>query len=108
MGQDTDIAIIGMAVNCPGANNLAKFWDNLVNGVKSIQFLAQEELEVSSFWQNEKSDPAFVSAGSIIEHHDKFDASFFGISPSEAEVMDPQQRLFLECAWEAMENWGMI
>jgi acyl transferase domain-containing protein len=100
-----DIAIIGMAGRFPGAKNIAEFWQNLKNGVESISFFSAEQLGslgIDSLLNN----PNYVRAGGVLEGIDMFDASFFGVSAREAEILDPQQRLFLECAWEALEDAG--
>ena len=99
-----DIAIIGMSGRFPQAPNLEKFWENLANGVESISFFSDEEIARidPSFVNN----PAYVKAGGVLEGVRQFDASFFHISPFEAQIMDPQQRFFLECSWEALENAG--
>jgi amino acid adenylation domain-containing protein len=101
-----DIAIIGMAIRCPGAAGLSEYWDNLVNARESISFFAADEIEPSAFLPTDPADPAFVPAAGIVPGHDLFDAPFFGISKGEAEAMDPQHRVFLECVWEAMEDSG--
>jgi acyl transferase domain-containing protein len=101
-----EIAIIGMAGRFPGAGNIDEFWTNLRNGIESISFFKQQELEFSVFNSAEARDPNYVKAGGVIENVELFDAAFFGFNPREAEIMDPQQRIFLECAWEALENAG--
>src|SRR5262249_54387614 len=95
------LAIIGMAGRFPGAKNVDQFWKNLCDGVESITFFTEDQLDKSLI-----DNPNYVRAASILEDIDLFDASFFGYSPREAEMMDPQHRLFLECAWEALENAG--
>lgn len=100
------IAVIGMAGRFPGANNIDQFWQNLCNGVESIAFFTDEELVASGTESALLSDPNYVKAGAVLENIEMFDAGFFGFPPREAEVMDPQHRLFLECAWEALENAG--
>jgi acyl transferase domain-containing protein len=102
----SEIAVIGMSCRFPGANTIEKFWQNLCNGVDSITFLKDEELEPSGVDPAKYTDPNYIKAASIIEDADKFDASFFGFTPREAEVMDPQHRLLLECSWEAIEQAG--
>jgi amino acid adenylation domain-containing protein len=102
----TDIAIIGMAIRCPGAADLDEFWRNLCGGVESISTFAPDELEESTFLPVDRTDPRFVPAGGVLDGADLFDAPFFGVSKAEAELMDPQHRLFLECAWTAMEDSG--
>jgi acyl transferase domain-containing protein/SAM-dependent methyltransferase len=100
------IAIIGMAGRFPGAKNVAQFWQNLCNGVESISFFSDAELLASGVDPVDLRDPSYVKAGFILDDIEMFDAAFFGYSPREAEVIDPQQRIFLECAWEALENAG--
>ena len=103
--NDTRIAIIGMSGRFPGADNIDQFWENLKKGVDALQHFSDEELReyVAPELLN---DPNFVKAGYILEDVDQFDANFFNIAHREAEYIDPQQRLFLECAWEALENSG--
>jgi phthiocerol/phenolphthiocerol synthesis type-I polyketide synthase E len=101
------IAIIGMSGRFPGANTIDKLWQNLVGGVETISRFREEELEFSIGSEAEKAQgQKFVRARSILENVDLFDAAFFGINPREAEVMDPQHRLLLECAWESLETAG--
>ena len=102
----SEIAIIGMAGRFPGAPNLDIFWRNLRDGVESIAFLTSEELELSGVDPVPVSDPQYVKAASVLDDVELFDAAFFGYTPREAEIMDPQQRVFLECAWEALERAG--
>src|SRR6185369_12184440 len=102
----SEIAIIGMACRFPGARDADQLWDNLCQGVESVTFLGDGELEPSSFGAPPPDDPAFVRAAACLEDADLFDAAFFGFSPREAEVIDPQQRLFLECSWQALERAG--
>src|SRR5262249_44295003 len=102
----SEIAIIGMSCRFPGAKNPEEFWSNLRDGVESISFLSDEELEPSNIDPADFHAPNYVKAAPVLEGVDLFDAKFFGFSPREAEVMDPQHRLFLECAWEALEDAG--
>ncbi len=96
------VAIIGMALRVPGANDPQQFWDNLANGVESISRFQHEELyDPENFGK-----PGYVPAKGLISGVDLFDAAFFGILPKDAKIMDPQQRIFLELAWEAMERAG--
>ncbi|MCP5108055.1 MAG: SDR family oxidoreductase, partial [bacterium] len=100
-----EIAIIGMSGRFPGANNVDEFWENLKNGVNSIRFFTQEELwEKSSVDPESIKAPNFVPAKGIIENVEAFDALFFGYSPIEAELLDPQIRVFYEICWEALED----
>ncbi|MFN6559107.1 MAG: SDR family NAD(P)-dependent oxidoreductase [Nostoc sp. ChiSLP01] len=101
-----EIAIIGMAGRFPGANKLDIFWENLRNGVESISFFTDEELISTGVDPSLLNEPNYVKASGILENIDLFDAAFFGFSPREAEITDPQHRLFLECVWEALENAG--
>ena len=101
-----DIAIIGMACRVPGAKNIDEFWHNLRNGVESIKFFADIELQNAGIDPTVLAKPNYVKAAPILEDIEYFDAAFFGFSPREAEVIDPQNRLFLESAWEALENAG--
>src|ERR1051325_4102068 len=98
------IAVIGMSGRFPGAKTIEEYWLNLRNGVESVSFFSDEELKVSGVDPALLSHPNYVKAKAIIEDFDWFDAEFFGLNPREAELTDPQQRLFLECAWEALEN----
>lgn len=102
----TDIAIIGLACRLPGADGPEQLWRNLREGVESISFLTEEELRQAGVPPAVSSAPNYVRAHGVLEGSDLFDAGFFGYAPREAEVIDPQQRLFLECAWEALENAG--
>jgi len=100
------IAVIGTAGRFPGAKNVTQFWQNLCDGVESISFFNDEELVAQGVDSACLSDPNYVKAGFVLEDIEMFDAPFFGYSPREAEILDPQQRVFLECAWEALENAG--
>ncbi|MDB6016434.1 MAG: Amino acid adenylation domain protein, partial [Pedosphaera sp.] len=96
-----------MSGRFPGAKDVAAFWENLKNGVETISRFKNEELEFSNASEAARSQGSkFVNARAILEGADLFDAGFFGVYPREAEVMDPQHRLFLECAWEAVESAG--
>jgi acyl transferase domain-containing protein len=108
MSAETDflaqsIAVVGMAGRFPGAPNLDAFWDNLKNGVESITRFSPEELDAPSELLH---DPRYVRARAILPDVDLFDADFFGIHPREAEYTDPQHRLLLETAWQALESAG--
>ena len=101
-----DIAIIGIACRFPGAANLNQFWDNLISGVELISRFSEEELLAAGVEARLVGDPHYVKAAPILPDYDGFDAAFFGYAPREARLMDPQQRLFLEVAWEALEDAG--
>ena len=100
------VAIIGMAGRFPGAANIEEFWRNLCAGTESISFFTEEELKAAGEAPSVLSDPLYVKARGILEDVELFDASFFGFFPREAQQMDPQHRLFLEAAWEAIEDAG--
>ncbi|HEV7376651.1 MAG TPA: SDR family NAD(P)-dependent oxidoreductase [Pyrinomonadaceae bacterium] len=101
-----DIAIVGMSGRFPGARNINEFWRNLRDGVESITFFTDEELRATGIEAETLSDPGYIKAAGTLDGLELFDASFFGFNPREAEVLDPQQRIFLECAWESLENAG--
>ncbi|MCB1228974.1 MAG: amino acid adenylation domain-containing protein [Verrucomicrobiae bacterium] len=100
--DDDAVAIIGISLRVPGANDPDQFWENLAGGVESLSRFEREE--IPEFEDYDK--PGFVPVKGIIDDVDKFDAAFFGILPKDAKIMDPQQRIFLELAWEAMERAG--
>lgn len=101
--SDNDaVAVIGVALRVPGANDPDTFWRNLVDGVESISHFRREEIE----YPEEFGKPGYVASKGLVDDIDKFDANFFGILPKDAKIMDPQQRVFLELAWEAMERSG--
>jgi len=102
----SSVAIIGMAGRFPSARNVAEFWSNLRNGVESISFFTEAELAEAGTAPAVYLRSNFVRAGGVLDGVDLFAASFFGYSPREAEIIDPQHRLFLEVAWEALENAG--
>lgn len=100
-------AIIGMAIRFPGAKTPDELWRNLCDGLESITFFDDDRLDASV--SNElKRNPAYVKARGVIEDADKFDASFFNISPREAQIMDPQARVFLELSAAALEDAGYV
>ena len=100
------IAIVGMAGRFPGAANLRQHWDNLRAGVESITFFTDEELAAAGVDAGLLRNPRYVRARGVLQGAELFDAVFFGLSPREAEIMDPQHRVFLETAWEALESAG--
>lgn len=102
----SDVAIIGMACRVPGARNLAEFWQNLCAGRESLSFFSAQELVSAGIDPVLLAARNYVKAGAVLEDIDLFDAAFFGLTPREAESMDPQHRIFLECAWEALEHAG--
>ncbi|MBD2775779.1 type I polyketide synthase [Iningainema tapete] len=106
LNAQDEIAIIGMAGRFPGAKNVDSFWQNIQDCVESISFFTDEELVSAGIESTVFKDPLYVRAGSVIKDIELFDASFFGFSPREAEITDPQHRLFIECVWSALENAG--
>ncbi|MEO1395707.1 MAG: beta-ketoacyl synthase N-terminal-like domain-containing protein [Cyanobacteria bacterium J06634_5] len=100
------IAIVGMAGRFPGADNLDEFWDLLKQGKSGIQMLSDDELLAAGVPESTFNQPNYVRAYASFPNPTGFDAPFFGYSPREAELIDPQHRVFLECAWSALENSG--
>ena len=100
------VAIIGMTCRFPGASNLEEYWQNLRDGVESITFFSEEELTIAGVEAEDLENPAYVKAKPILKGVELFDAPFFKFSAREAEVLDPQHRALLECAWEALEGAG--
>lgn len=100
------IAVIGMAGRFPGARSVDQFWDNLQRGVESISVFSDDEQRAAGVPDALLADPRFVKAAGVLDDIELFDAEFFGFTPREAEIMDPQHRVFLECAWEALESAG--
>ena len=101
-----EVAVIGMAGRFPGARNIQQFWNNLKGGAESIAFFSDRQLEGAGVDMERVSDTHYIKAASILEGADSFDALFFGYTAKEAEVLDPQVRILLECAWEALEDAG--
>jgi len=103
-----EIAVLGMAGRFPGAPNLNTFWANLQNGIESVSFFSSEELRENGIPDETIAHPNFVPARGVIEGAAQFDAEFFGYYPREAQILDPQQRVFLECVWEALEDAAVV
>jgi acyl transferase domain-containing protein/acyl carrier protein len=100
------IAVIGLTGRFPGARNVEEFWKNLQAGAETISRFSEQELNAAGVDPVISKVPGFVNAGCILTDIDQFDAVFFGYSARDAESIDPQQRLFLECAWECLESAG--
>ena len=100
------VAVVGMAGRFPGADSLAKFWDNLCAGEESITTLSEEELTAAGVRAKTLADHGYVRRAAMLDGIDEFDAEYFGITPYTAELMDPQQRLFLQTVWHAFEDSG--
>jgi acyl transferase domain-containing protein/surfactin synthase thioesterase subunit/acyl carrier protein len=101
-----DIAIIGLSCRLPGAVTTEEYWKNLCEGVESVTFFTDQELAAAGVDPPLLANPSYVKAAPVLRNVEMFDASFFGYSPKDAALMDPQQRLFLEVCWEACENAG--
>ncbi|WKA26400.1 type I polyketide synthase [Bradyrhizobium roseum] len=104
--DETGIAIIGMAGRFPGAPNIDVLWKNLLGGIESIQVFSDEELKANGLSDDIIADPGYVKASPVLDGVALFDADYFNLSPKEVEYIDPQHRLFLECAVEVLENAG--
>ncbi|MGJ8547339.1 MAG: amino acid adenylation domain-containing protein [Sulfitobacter sp.] len=102
------IAIVGMACRFPGAADLDAFWDLLEQGREGISDLSRDILLAAGETAAQIENPAYVARRGSLENTEAFDAEFFGISPRDAQLMDPQHRLFLECAWHALEDAGQV
>ncbi|MGB8377206.1 MAG: beta-ketoacyl synthase N-terminal-like domain-containing protein, partial [Rhodanobacteraceae bacterium] len=101
------VAIIGMAGRFPESGNVAELWRNLLAGRECISRFAADELEPARREDMiARANPDYVRARGVLADADKFDEQFFGFTPKEAEILDPQQRLFLQAAWEAIEHAG--
>jgi amino acid adenylation domain-containing protein len=100
------VAIIGIAFRFPGANSADTFWKNLEQGIESITFFTDQDLEAQGFAPELLANPNFVKAHGILDNVELFDSAFFGFSPRDADILNPQHRIFLECASEALEAAG--
>jgi len=106
--DDLAVAVVGMAGRFPGARDLDEYWANLRAGACSVTWLDKEALRSAGESPALLDDERYVPAAYLIEKYDRFDAEFFGYSPREAELLDPQHRVFLECAWSACEDAGLV
>ncbi|MEQ9399192.1 MAG: amino acid adenylation domain-containing protein [Longimicrobiales bacterium] len=100
------VAVVGMAVRVPGADDVAGFWSNLLEGVEAIVDVTAEDLSAAGLEASLLDDPSYVPRAAPIDGVEDFDARFFGYVPADAELIDPQQRLFLELVWNALEDAG--
>ncbi|MFI6225939.1 SDR family NAD(P)-dependent oxidoreductase [Micromonospora echinospora] len=105
-GDDRHIAIIGMAGRFPGAPDVTEFWSNVTGGVESIRFFTEQELREAGVDPTEAADPNYVPARPVLDDVSGFDAGLFGYGARAATIADPQQRIFLETSWEALEHAG--
>lgn len=101
-----DIAVVGIGLDLPGASDARQFWDNLRDGVESIRDLTPDELAAAGESAARSGHPDYVARAAVLDGYDQFDAEFFGLSPKDAAVMDPQHRKFLEACWHAIEDAG--
>lgn len=108
VGDDSGdgVAVIGMSGRFPGAANLDAYWRNLCAGMEAVTFFSDEELREAGVDPAQIAHPHYVKAAPLLDGIEGFEPGFFGLSPREAQVLDPQIRLFLECAWEVFENAG--
>jgi len=104
--NENDIAIVGMAMRVPGANTPRKFWENVRDGVESVRQLSEEELIEAGESPEALRHPDYVRATGTLDDMEMFDGEFFGFSPKESAILDPQHRHFTECCWEALEDAG--
>lgn len=102
------IAIIGISGRFPGARNVRLFWNNLREGYCSIDNITSDRFDISSHYDPNKKtkNKSYNTVAGMLDEIDTFDPLFFNISPKEADIMDPQQRIFLEEAWHALEDAG--
>jgi acyl transferase domain-containing protein/acyl carrier protein len=107
MNPEGKVAIIGMACRLPGAKNFREYWKNLLDGLETLSTFTDEELLASGVEPEVFNQPNYIRNRGIIGGAEYFDAEFFGFTPRDAELLDPQQRVFLECAWHALEDAGI-
>src|SRR5579862_8621947 len=100
------IAIVGMAGRFPGADDIGQFWRNLCEGVDAISHFSEADLRAAGVSQALLDNPGYVRARSLFRDPECFDSAFFGYNPREADLTDPQHRVFLETAWQALEDAG--
>jgi acyl transferase domain-containing protein len=100
------VAIVGMAGRFAGSNDLDGFWTTIRDGVEVLDDFSDTDLAAAGVDPELRNHPRYVKRGTVLEGADTFDAAFFGITPREAQILDPQQRIFLECAWEGLEHAG--
>ena len=103
-----ELALIGMSGRFPQANSTEAFWRNLCDGMEAISFFDEQTLLSSGVELAMLRDPQYVKARGLLADIELFDANFFDLTPREAEILDPQHRIFLECAWEALEQAGYV
>ena len=104
--EAASVAIVGMAGRFPGASTVEDFWHNISTGTESITRFTDSELRAAGVSETDLADPRYVKAGAVLDGIEMFDAGFFGLTPRDAQIIDPQQRIFLETAWTALEAAG--
>lgn len=104
--RELDIAVIGMDLKVPGADNTEKFWKNICEGKEALTYFTDEELLAAGVTEEELADENYKKCAFVLDDVKSFDAPFFGFTPKEATLMDPQQRMLLESAWKVMEKSG--
>lgn len=100
------VAIVGLAGRFPGADDLDAFWRNIAGGVEALTVFSDADLDAANVPAALRDRASYVRSGTTLDEAELFDAAFFGVSPREAQILDPQHRVFLECAWEALEHAG--
>ncbi len=112
MATDPDdglaVAIVGMALRCPGAATPEEYWRDLAAGTERITQFSAEQVDTPARLRRVDDGAQFVAAAGVLERAEHFDADFFQMSPREAQLIDPQHRLLIEVAWEAFENAGLV
>ena len=106
--RQSDVAVIGMACRFPGASDVDTFWRNLLEAKESISFFSDEELAEAGIDAETLQSARYVKAKGVVEDADQFDAGFFEVSPLEADMLDPQQRVMLQLSWHALEDAGYL
>ncbi len=106
-GGENEVAIVGMAGRFPKAPDVETFWRNLCDGVEGITFFERDELLEAGVDEATLDDPSYIPAAAVLDDIELFDARLFGFSAREAALLDPQQRLFLQIAWQAFETAGV-
>jgi phthiocerol/phenolphthiocerol synthesis type-I polyketide synthase E len=107
MREPEAIAIVGLAGRFPGAGTVDEFWQNLLEGVESISFFDDDQLRAAGVPEKSLRDPNYVKAAPVLEDIELFDAGFFGMGARDAQVMDPQFRVFLEVCATALQHAGI-
>ncbi|MGH9237567.1 MAG: amino acid adenylation domain-containing protein [Vicinamibacterales bacterium] len=102
----TGVAVVGMSGRFPGAPSIESFWSSLVDGLEGISHLTEDEMRAAGVPPAALADPHYVKAAALLDDVEGFDAALFDYTPRHATIIDPQQRVFLECVWAALEHAG--